>query len=218
MNLAPNNALLNILLEAYRPCENFGLCREAIWNPDEGHIPRGFLGATGELEDIEVVMIFAEPGHAHGEEQYDPKAEPLDLLMSGVRHTYNCFSSGHDLFHRNARWFISNLFPDLSFDQQLRHVWMTEGRLCSIANEIGNVRDRTCARSFLIPQLELLPQAAVVAFGGKAQDYLKGQMRDWLRAYALAPPGANHTTARPSWEAAIAEIKARRLSFKKGKY
>jgi len=31
-----------------------------------------------------------------------------------------------------------------------------------------------------------------------------------LPAYALAPPGANHRPARPSWEAALAMIKERR--------
>jgi hypothetical protein len=46
--------------------------------------------------------------------------------------------AGTDLFHRNVRWFLHELFPGLSFDEQLRRVWLTEGRLCSIAKEIGS--------------------------------------------------------------------------------
>ena len=30
----PNDALLSILADAYRPCPNFGICREAVWNPE----------------------------------------------------------------------------------------------------------------------------------------------------------------------------------------
>lgn len=105
---------------------------------------------------------------------------------------------------------MSELFPDLTFDQQLRHVWMTEGRLCSITHEIGGVRDRNCAATYLERQLDALPNATVVAFGGKAQHYLRGRSAPWLSARALAPPGANHAPARPSWEAAIGEVRSRR--------
>lgn len=63
MDIHPNPQLLALLLEAYRPCQNFGICREAKWSPADGHIPRGFLGATGELSEVEVVMVFSEPGH-----------------------------------------------------------------------------------------------------------------------------------------------------------
>ena len=64
------------LLEAYRPCQYLGTCREAIWNPKRGHIPRGFLGATAKLSDVEVVMVFAEFSHPHGNETYDPGHSP----------------------------------------------------------------------------------------------------------------------------------------------
>jgi hypothetical protein len=91
-------------------------------------------------------------------------------------------------------------------------VWLTEGRLCSIDVEIGHTKDTTCAKNYLSQQINLMMNASVVAFGGKAKAYLKGVGIDFIGAYALAPPGANHTPARPSWENAIAEIRARRLS------
>lgn len=206
----PNNQLLSVMLDAYFPCINFGICREAQWNPEQGQIPRGFVGATGRPEDVEVVMVFSEPGHPHDEERYDPNLSPLDLISAALRHAYMSFSDGKDQFHRNVRWFLSQLYPDLTFDQQLRHVWLTEGRLCSIDNEIGSTKDPTCASNYLAQQLAILPNATVVAFGNKAKKYLRGLNITRLDAYALAPPGANHKPARPSWEAVISEIEARR--------
>lgn len=209
-SIAPNPQLARLLLEAYRPCVNFGVCREAVWNPSRGHIPRGFVGATGALAEVEVVMVFAEPGHPHELETYAPKAEPEELLMAGVRHTHACFASGQDQFHRNVRWFLSRLFPELPFARQLRRAWLTEGRLCSVESEIGGTKDRRCASHYLARQLALLPNATVVAFGGKAKDYMKMLGGAWIGASALSPPGANFTAARPSWEAAIAAVQARR--------
>ena len=207
---SPNRELFDALIEAYRPCQYLGICRQAIWNPTRGHIPRGFLGATASLADVEVVMVFAEPGHPHGNETYDPGQSPVELLQSGLRHVYDCYRTGTDLFHRNVRWFLSRLYPDLSFDEQLRHAWLTEGRLCSIENETGTTRDALCARHYLARQLDILPNATVVAFGGKAQHYVKHLRVEHLSAYALAPPGANHKPARPSWERVITQIEDRR--------
>lgn len=206
----PNRRLFDALVEAYQPCRQFGTCREAVWNPQRGHIPRGFLGATGELSDVEVVMVFAEPGHPHDNERYNPDHAPARMLESGLRHVYDSYKNGTDLFHRNVRWFLSRLYPGLGFDQQLRHAWLTEGRLCSIHNEIGGTTDPLCARHYLARQLEMLPNATVVGFGDKAQRYLKRLRADYMAAYALAPPGANHKPARPSWERVVAAIEERR--------
>ena len=189
---------------------NFGKCREAKWDPQRGHVPRGFLGSTGEPEEVEVVMVFSEPGNPHDGESYDAGLRPQCLLRSAMQHTYNCFHSHTDLFHKNARWFMSELYPELTFDQQLRHVWLTEGRLCSIEKESGSTTDRTCASHYLAQQIKVLPNATVVAFGWKAKRYLSGICVAFIPAYALSPPGANHKPARPSWQAAIEKIKARR--------
>lgn len=205
----PNERLLAVMLDAYRPCGNFGICREAKWHPELGHVPRGILGATGEPEDVEIVMVFSEPGHPQPGEGHAELA-PRDMLHSAMRHTYNCYRSQVDQFHNNVRWFLSELYPSLTFDQQLRHAWLTEGRLCSIENEIGSITDPTCASHYLVRELRLLPNAAVVAFGGKAQRYLSGIGAAHISAYALAPPGANFGPARPSWQAAIEKVRSRR--------
>ena len=80
----------------------------------------------------------------------------------------------------------------------------------SIENETGTTRDALCARHYLARQFDILPNATVVAFGGKAQHYVKRLRVDHLTAYALAPPGSNHKPARPSWERVITKIEDRR--------
>ena len=63
------NATLKAILDpAYPYCPGFaGACRGHVrFDPVEGHIPRGFCGATGALEDIELVMVLAEPGPPNG--------------------------------------------------------------------------------------------------------------------------------------------------------
>lgn len=203
-----NLKLANVLVDAYRPCQHIRACKQAVWYPEHGHIPRGFLGATGCLSDVKVVLVFAEPGRPHSDEQYDPSQPPGLLLESGLQHVHRSFRDGTDVFHRNVRWFLSELFPDLGFDDQLRHAWLTEGRLCSITEEISNVKDPRCAKHYLRQQLEMLPDATVVGFGGKAHYYLQKAGVEHEKAYALSPPGANHKPARPSWERAIAKIQA----------
>ena len=211
----PNDRILSVMLDAYQPCRNFGICREAKWDPERGHVPRGILGATEDPADVETVMVFSEPGHPLPGESHDATFAPLALLQSSMQHTYNCYEAGIDQFHRNVRWFLSQLYPNLAFNDQLRRVWLTEGRLCSIDDEIGGTTDRTCASHYLVRQIEVLPRATVVAFGGKAQHYLRGMGVDFVGAYAMSPPSANFPRARPTWQAAIEKIRARRAGESK---
>ena len=207
--ILPNAALRKALLPAFGPCPEFGSCLQARWKPERGHVPRGFLGATGELRDVRIVMIFAEPGHPYNGDDYSSCGSPEAILKRTVIETYRIFRDGTDQFHRNARWFLDQIWPDLDFDAQLRYVWMTEGRLCSIDDEIGGLRDRLCAPRYLVRQIELLPQAIVIPFGGKARDRVVGAPIHYFSGvFALSPPGTNQKAAKPSWETAIAAVRA----------
>ena len=212
LNMKPNEQLRTLLREAYGPCPFFGRCREAVWAPESGHIPRGYLGATRALADVELVMVFSEPGSPHQGERYDSSLGEDLLIDACSEHAYQSFRDGSDLFHRNVRWFLSQVYPESTFDEQLQKVWLTEGRLCSIKDEIAGTMDRTCAQHYLTGQLALVSQATIVAFGQKARRYLDGLGAEYVPAYSLAPPGANHKPARPSWEAAIDLVKSRRLA------
>jgi hypothetical protein len=205
----PHADLLKILLPAYLPCAGFGTCAEAIWDPAKGHVPRGFLGACGALTEVRAILVFAEPGGVYPADRYDPALSPQNLLATTVAETGRMMSTGQDKFHRNVRWFIDQILPGQDFSTQLRGVWLTEGRLCSVAQEIGGRKDRSCADRYLARQIALMPNAVVIGFGKKAQAYLSALKIDHCAARALAPPGANHLPARPSWEAAIDEVKRR---------
>ncbi len=211
MGIRPHPKLIEVLRCAYPPCSYIDVrcrvCHKAKWAPADGHIPRGFLGATGKLEDVKLVMLFAEPGRPHEDEGkvYGPKADPIELLLASVQHTYKCFRDCRDPFHKNARCFLQQLYPKLSFDAQLRHVWITQSRLCSDGSE----NDTVCAKRYLAPQIKLLRHARVVAFGGRAQRRTKhdGMNADWLSARALSPPEANKPRAKQSWDEAIAKLR-----------
>jgi hypothetical protein len=204
--IMPCEELLEILRPAYLPCCEFGNCSEARWAPQEGHVPRGYLGATTSAEDVRLVIVFAEPGNPQPSEVYSNE-RPDNMIAAVTDTAYRCFSNGQDVFHRNVCWFLSRRFSSLTFDEQLRHTWLTEGRLCSFAKETGGRKDRRCADHYLERQLDALPNAQIVAAGGKAQDYLTKLKRDFISCYAFAPPGANTKKARWSWETALSNLR-----------
>ena len=58
-----NSSLIEILSPAYRCPEFDGPCAgEMRWQPQAGHVPRGFAGAAGLIEDVELILLVAEPG------------------------------------------------------------------------------------------------------------------------------------------------------------
>ncbi|BDX00910.1 hypothetical protein [Maricaulis maris] len=203
----PNPTMMELLATLYEPCRNFGVCPQARWDPQAGHVPRGFLGATGVLEEVEMVLVFAEPGAPHDGEAYSACQTSDDFIEAVISHAYSAFAYGQDLMHRNTRELIDMAFPGMAFDDQLRKVWLTESRLCSLDEELGSCSDRTCAETHLSAQLELLPRARVITLGGKAAQRSRHAAPGQFKAYAVAPPGANHRPARPSWEAAASWVR-----------
>ena len=201
----PNSKLVKILQPAYRPCRGFkeGCDGIATWDPAEGHVPRGFVGAFGRLDEIKVVILLAEPGDPHGVEAY----RGGNYLEQTCEYTYKVLREGTDLFHRNLKYLLNGLFPGLSLKDQLRESWITETYLCSAPQETGPVRaaaEKECASRYLARQLELLDGLPVIALGGKAYTRAKRVpgVRNLKKAYAVGPPGCNHRPARPSWDAA----------------
>ena len=103
MSLLPFPKLMSLMLEAY-PCTHFysqgkasmnmasnvsfNTYPEAIWYPKNGNIPRGFLGATGKVKEVEVIMVFAEPSEPYGNESYGSNLDPKSLMDACINHTY----------------------------------------------------------------------------------------------------------------------------------
>lgn len=176
------------------------------WNPTTGHVPRGYFGATGEIHEVELVLVFAEPGDPHGRESY----RPSDAVEETSSYTASCFKDGTDYFHRNMRMILDWCWPNLTFDEQMRKTWVTESVLCSAVVETGPVPAkvwRACRDAYLDKQLDLFDNAVVVALGSKAAQRLKG--RAFIRATSAAPPGCNHKGARESWQKIAEAVNAR---------
>ncbi|MFJ4192797.1 hypothetical protein [Pseudomonas sp. NPDC089534] len=200
--MKPCRELLKIIEPAYAPCGNFlGACSSLRWAPEEGHVPRGFLGATGTAREVQLVLVFAEPGNPNETEKHQS-------IDTALEYTYQCMAHGTDLFHRNVRHILNLCFPNDSFDRQLQKTWMTESLLCSAPKEGDQVSAsawRTCSMCYLKPQLDLLSQAFVVALGHKAQARLSSIGIPFFAAFAASPPGCNFNGARDSWcKAAVA--------------
>lgn len=204
-----NEQLKRLLLEAYAPCPGFnGTCHDMRWSPAAGHVPRGFCGAAGELSEVALVLVVAEPGDPHDAEVHP--AEPEAALKSTYEYTYKCIRDGKDLYHRNIRSILNLCFPTQGFDEQLRRTWMTESVLCSAPKEGGAVRSavgKACRSRYLERQLALFPNAVVAALGSKAQARLRGL--SFVAAKAAAPPGRNFRGVRESWEAVAAAVMAK---------
>ncbi|CBL46714.1 Hypothetical protein HDN1F_31310 [gamma proteobacterium HdN1] len=110
-----NPQIADILEPAYGPCPGFSSTCHGImrWDPDGGHVPRGFRGAAGALEDIELVLVYAEPG--------DPlPGERHSGLESAYSFSNNTFAGGATQFHTNVKTIISSCWPRLPFEEQMK--------------------------------------------------------------------------------------------------
>ena len=205
MKLNPEFA--KILAPAYPRCSSFsGACSSMRWNPEQGHVPRGFLGAVGNLKEIELVLVFAEPGDPAEGERSSTLASTYSLVTRG-------FQGRGDQFHQNVFRILDSCWPKLTFEQQLRKVWMTESVLCSATVTTGPVSrsvTKECGQRYLLEQLKQIPSALVVALGSKARQRLKViGVTDFLPAFSVAPPGCNFSGACESWDRIPRELKRR---------
>ncbi len=203
---SPCGALRNLMAMAY-PCPCFKtVCQSMCWNPEAGHIPRGYLGAVGRPEEVELVLVFAEPG--------DPHPGDHATMDEALKHAYWAFGEGQGQFHQNARYLFNLCWPGLGFDEQLRRVWLTESVLCSAEVSTGPVPkavEQTCGERYLKNQIGLFPGALVVALGVKAVNRLhRIGFTGFETAVALGKPGCHQAGARPSWQRIAALLKQRR--------
>jgi hypothetical protein len=212
----PCAELRGVLLSAYKPCHGFcSTCKSMQWKPARGYVPRGFCGALGNLSEVELVLIVAEPGDPLKGETY-PVDSPEAALEAVCEYVYVCFDSHKDQYHKNIRYILDHCWPKLAFSEQMRRTWITESTLCSAEKECGPVPtavSQYCVESYLRQQLSLLPHATIVTLGGKAKrrtiDLQHALGHEFIPAWAAAPPGCNHPKARPSWDRIADEVRKR---------
>ena len=221
MNYLPPQKLLDVLEPAYAPCPGFSsTCRSvARWCPASGHFPRGFIGALGDLDEVQVVIVVAEPGDPFSSDGSGYELWPCELIAQTCRATFEHYDEGKNLFHRNMRFLLNCIFGEMPLEKQLVRTWITESMLCSAPKETGSVPStvtRECGERYLSRQLALLNRCPIIALGRKAQQrlkYLKNVdvtlSKRIIGAYAAAPPGCNHKPARSSWECAARKVRER---------
>jgi hypothetical protein len=181
------------------------------WDPEAGHVPRGFYGAIGHEGEVELILVVAEPGDPHPGEAHTG-------LSSAYEYAGKVLRAGQDQFHTNLKKIFDLCWPNEPIEQQLRRVWLTESVLCSAETEGANVPMRSCkacVQRYLLPQLKIFPKALVVACGGKARQRLKAVgFHDFLAVWAVAPPGGNRPQARESWKQIPEALANRKNPFK----
>lgn len=198
--------LRDVLVPAY-PCASLeGACKDMRWQPALGLFPRGFTGATGDLTDVALVLVFAEPGEPPTGAKPQPDMKPAELIEVSSASVSKAFETSSGAFHGNVRYLLDRCWPAVPYAEQLRRTWMTEAVLCSAEVTTGpvpKVVEKECGSRFLRRQLELLPDAFVVALGGKANRRLKmcGRPAD-ASVIAAGLPGEYSKKAKPSWDAA----------------
>ena len=202
-----------LLKKAYEPCSEFsGACNGVTkWKPENGHIPRGFCGATGSLAEVELVLVCAEPGNPHNNESHHG-INSVDYLNSAVTYASKCFEAETDTFHENIRYILNLCFPNEDFAQQMRRTWITDSVKCSAPKECGPVParvGRACRAKFLDHELALFPNALIVALGKKAARRLK-DYPGVLEVVAAARPFGIRKEAKASWDAIQTELLKRR--------
>jgi hypothetical protein len=214
----PCPELVGILAPAFEPCRHFaGACAgTARWDPVHGHVPRGFKGALGTLDDIELVLVVAEPGDPFHDERYDAESSSAEQIEEITEYSLRALAYP-DPFVRNLRRILDDCWPDLSLDDQLRRTWITESYLCSAPRESGPVPQASwsvCGRDYLAPQLSLLADRAVVVCGVKACKRVEALgFRGSFAVPAIAPPEGNKPRAREAHRkipAYVAECNAKR--------
>lgn len=200
-----HDAIVQLFQSAYAPCSEFrASCKTMRWDPKAGHVPRGFAGAVGELREVELVLVFAEPGNPKPSESHNG-------LSSAFNYAYSGYCYGNDRFYANVRTILDSCWPNLSTKDQMRKVWLTDSVLCSATIECGQIPSscsHACGTRFLAAQLKLFHNALVVAVGYKARNRLRALgIKDFIYVYAAAPPGCNRRAAKLSWEQIPRELK-----------
>jgi len=199
--------IMNVLKPTFAPCVGFSdICKEMDWNPGCGFVPRGYYGALGEIKEVKLVMVFAEPGNPYADEVY------LDI-DSVFDYVGRMFRESTDPFHENIRTILSSCWPNLSIEDQFRKVWMTNSVLCSAKTETGRIPvsiTRFCGKRYLLAQLNLFPNALIVAMGKKAKGRLEDLgISDCLVVSSPARPEGSKKRAKDSWKRISEELNKR---------
>ena len=168
----PCKELQEIFLPAYEPCKHFGdPCARRRWNPIDGHIPRGFTGAFGTLQDVELVIVAWRPApKVQEDESYTAEVagngrvrKPTELMAQACKFTYTCINERREDYHEEIHDVIDSYFGGNDFRQKLRKAFIMQVCLCS-KGEPGDESVRTCNNEYLQKALAILKNNSPCTF------------------------------------------------------
>ena len=114
MTYAPAKELVEILRKAYLPCPGFKYDCEgtATWAPQKGHVPRGFIGALGDIKEVEVVILTAQPDAPPLPEEPGlySQVKREELLDQTCQYTFECFRRRRTTYHEGIRYLLDQIF------------------------------------------------------------------------------------------------------------
>ena len=219
----PDQALIDILKPAYGPCPNFESkcepCGTCIFEPANGYVPAGFGGATGSLDEVQLVIVTAEPGAPIDNAGYREGMSAEQMVLNSIRIFHEAMENGGVQrqgrlvypFHHNMQRILDEFWPGESLDSQLRKTWATNAVLCPIQKSGDNHSkdhpkevEKICAATYLKKQLALFPRAFVLALGGKAQKRMEEAGLPFC-AKGIHPSAGKHVPVAvmiKSWNAA----------------
>jgi len=154
-------------LRNFAPDNSNSICSGAIYIPENGHAPRAFGGAKGNLDEVEVVIVNNGPTKPINGEKYSANPDDDLKLMLNDRYIRGTARS----IHPNLKLFLDLLFPEMRDDlyKQLRRVWLTNSVHCTFKEQPRASDRRRCAIAYLVKEIKLFRNPAVVLAGGKAQ-------------------------------------------------
>lgn len=210
--------LFEILEGAYKPCFNFnGACANACtWDPISGLVPCAFGGALGELSEVKLIIVTAEPGDPPKAGSYS--GSERDMVSNSMRIFLQAMSEGGidrpgrpTPFHRNMRVILDLFWPRQNLDSQMRKTWFTNAVLCPAKISGGAHPKRVelaCVRTYLAKQLAILPNAFIFALGTKS-------VRRMSTAGLKIDASGYHPSSRVSKKAKISSWAAAAETFHK---
>ncbi len=209
-----NAELRRILEPAYYPCKGFSrACNGLVmpWNSAAGHVPRGFYGALGDLSEVRLVMVLAQPNNPGSDEDHTSGIDSA-FAYAGQRYRH-----GDDPGHANTRSIIQKCFCG-SWQEAMRKVWITNSVLCSVKPPRAKAKkwtkvEQCCGEWYLLRQLLLFPHAVIAAMGTEVHSRVNrlkkyvphaSNIGEYVSPYYR--PGWNSPLAKASWDKLVTEV------------
>jgi hypothetical protein len=174
-------------------CESHGL----PWAPEEGFEPRGYNGP--DPAEVRVLYVSAEPGPITEEEK-------LDLLPAVTQHSWMEFDTrqSQHYWRENLFSLCQSIWPEDTAENMDKYLagaqafWMSPPSGDATA-KISRELEDYFSEKYFYRLLDMMPNAVVLAAGGKAQERLKRMGVDYVKCASFMRPGCNADKNKATW-------------------